>query len=715
MQLYEFDSFRFDARTRLLLQDGREIPLSKQTGELLLLFVQRPGQVLLKDELVSAVWSDTSVEDNSLTFAIHQLRAALGRRKDGKSYIETLPKRGYRLVAIVKKIYPEQVRTSVPFSSVEGPPKEAIQELRQQLFAKAQQRFQLARRLTSFAIIGAVALLVLAGSVIELRLKPNPRLRVASYSQLTSDGHAWGGVLLTDGARIYFQERVSAGVELASVAIEGGPTASLPLSVQGTTIFDISPLRSEILAARTTSNEDAPDLWILSLLGGPPRRVGNLKADAAVWSPDKTRIASALGTGLFISASNGAGTRKIATVPAGASWLRWSPNEKTLRFSRTAYRNGDMQSTLWEVNVDGTSLHQLLAGWNDPPRECCGSWIPDGSFYVFQSNRNGHIDLWAIPERRIFLARSSSAPVRLSFSPVDFSVPTVSSDGKRVFAMGIEERGELVRYNSDLHDFVKFLGGISATWVSFAKSGRSVAYLDYPSRTIWRAKADGSEKTQITFSPFEVDGFSWSPDEKWFAIRARNPDSLWRIYLIPSRGGKPEPFMAGETEQGVPTWSADSTRLCFGDVPAVFGEPSGMELIHVFDLRTHKLSDLPGSQGLWTSRWSPDGRYISALTIEGQKLKLFDFSTNTWRSTKAVHVNNPNWSSDNKFIYYDTEGSDRLLERVRISDGKVERLVNLRDYPRVAAWWSGLSPSNDPLLLRNLGSTEIYSLGLEYK
>lgn len=707
MDLYEFDSFRFDARTRLLLKDGREIQLPRKTADLLLLFVQRPGQVILKEELVSSVWPDTSVADNSLTFVIHQLREALGCQKDGQSYIETLPKRGYRLVATVK--------TSVPLSPVEEPAKDAIQDLQRQLFTKDQQRSHPARRLTSFAIMGAVALLVLTGGVIGFRLKLHPRLSVGSYSQLTSDGHDKGGVLLTDGSRIYFQERVSTGQQLAWVAVEGGPIGTLPVSLQGTTIFDISPFRSEVLAARISSNNEPPELWIMSLLGSPVRRVGALKADPAIWSPDKTRIASVLGTDLFISASDGTRTRKIATIPAGSFWLRWSPDEKTLRFSRGEYRNGDVQQTLWEVNVDGTSLHQLLAGWNNPPRECCGSWTPDGSFYVFRSTRNGHSGLWAIPERATLFDRQGSAPFRLSSGPLDFYGPAVSSDGKEVFAIGMQERGELVSYKSDLHDFVKFLGGISAIWVSFARSGQWVAYIDYPSLTIWRAKADGSEKTQITFSPLQVDGFSWSPDEKWFAIRARNPGGIWRIYLIPSQGGEPEPLTPGESEQGVPTWSADGTRLCFGDVPAVFGKPSGTEVIHIFDLRTHELSDLPGSRGLWTSRWSPDGRYISALTIEGQKLELFDFSTNTWRSTNAVHVNNPNWTRDRKFIYYDTAANDRTLQRVRINDGRVEQLANMRDYPGVAAWWSGLSPSNEPLLMRNLGSTEIYSLTLEYK
>jgi Tol biopolymer transport system component len=173
--------------------------------------------------------------------------------------------------------------------------------------------------------------------------------------------------------------------------------------------------------------------------------------------------------------------------------------------------------------------------------------------------------------------------------------------------------------------------------------------------------------------------------------------------------------MKGENEQGIATWSADGKRLCFGDIPLDFDGPVGTEAIHIFDLRTHELVDLAGSQGLWTCRWSPDGRYISALTVEGGRLEVFDFKTHAWRSTNAVRVNNPNWSTDGKYVYYDTEVNNRSLQRVRVWDGKVEELANLRDFPSAAEWWSGLSPNNDPLVLRNLGWTEIYSLSLEYK
>jgi Tol biopolymer transport system component len=333
---------------------------------------------------------------------------------------------------------------------------------------------------------------------------------------------------------------------------------------------------------------------------------------------------------------------------------------------------------------------------------------------VFQSTRSGHTGLWAIPERRTLFGKRASIPVPLSWGLIELYAPAISNDGKHVFAVGKRRIGELVRYVSDLHEFVRFLGGISATWVTFSKSGRDVAYTVYPDATLWRAKSDGSEKKQITFAPLEVDGFSWSPDEKWFAIRARSPGNTWRIYLLPSAGGEPVPLMPGENEQGIPTWSADSARICFGDVLSVFGKAEGKQVIHVFDRRDGRLSDLPGSQGFWTSRWSPDGRYLSALTIESQRLMLFDFNANAWRSTGAKDVNNPNWSNDSKYIYYDTELSDKSLRRVRVIDGKVEELASLREFPNLGWWWSGITPDNSPLLLRNLGAPEIYSLELKY-
>jgi len=715
MDLYEFDSFKFDAKTRMLFREGKPVPLTPKAADLLLVFLKKPEQVLLKDELLEEVWPDKEVEERNLNLNVHYLKKALGKRDGGKEYFENFPRRGYLFTAPVTRVSPDSEATALTIKLDRIPAEEEIPVSHHESIAADKLRSAPVRWPT-LGVLGTISLLALAAGGFVLWDRPASRLRVENYTQLTHDARDKGSALLTDGQRVYFEEKGTEGPQLALVGVEGGTAGTLPLQLQDTAVLDIAPLRSEVLAVRHHVVGAGGEVWVLPLFGGSPRRVGALKADWATWSSDKTRVASALGPSIFISNADGAGLRKIATTFGEVSRLGWSPDEKTLRFTIETYENGDVQYSLWEVNVDGTSLRPLLPGWHDPHQECCGSWSPDGNLYVFQHVRDGHSELWAIPERQPLFGRRVFAPVRRSSDLIDLSgSAAIGSDGKHIFAAGMKPQGELVRFDSSVHDFVKFLGGISATWVTFAKSGQSVAYIGYPDLTIWRAKADGSEKKQITFAPLQAEALSWSPNEKWLATRARTPGNPWKIYLIPSQGGEPQPLTPSEKEQGDPTWSSDGTRLCFGDVPAIFGNPVGTESIHIFDLQTHKLSDLPGSQGLWTSRWSPDGRYIAALTIQGQKLKLFDLSANSWRSTNAARVNTPNWSADSKYIYYDTEPSVGSLQRLTVADGSVDQLVNLRDYRPLAAWWSGLSPNNDPLVLRNLGSTEIYSLSLEYR
>ena len=94
---------------------------------------------------------------------------------------------------------------------------------------------------------------------------------------------------------------------------------------------------------------------------------------------------------------------------------------------------------------------------------------------------------------------------------------------------------------------------------------------------------------------------------------------------------------------------------------------------------------------------------------------MLDVLTGTWRALAADHIRTPNWSHDSQFIYYDTEGVVRCLRRVRLSDGKVEDLMDLSHYQVAAYWWSGLTPDDSPMILRNLIATEVYALRLEIR
>src|SRR5947209_9408053 len=101
--VYEFGPFRLDREARLLLKDGIVVPLTLKVLELLLVLVEKSGQLVTKDELIKAVWPDTFVEESNLTSNISILRKQLGAGSSGDEYVQTIPKRGYRFVAVVKR------------------------------------------------------------------------------------------------------------------------------------------------------------------------------------------------------------------------------------------------------------------------------------------------------------------------------------------------------------------------------------------------------------------------------------------------------------------------------------------------------------------------------------------------------------------------------------------------------------------------------------
>src|SRR5262245_57499418 len=101
--LYVFGLFRLDAGERLLLREGESVPLTPKTFDLLLALVEHHGHLVEKDELLKLVWPETFVEEANLSYNISLIRRALGDGENGQRYIETVPKRGYRFVATVRR------------------------------------------------------------------------------------------------------------------------------------------------------------------------------------------------------------------------------------------------------------------------------------------------------------------------------------------------------------------------------------------------------------------------------------------------------------------------------------------------------------------------------------------------------------------------------------------------------------------------------------
>jgi len=273
----------------------------------------------------------------------------------------------------------------------------------------------------------------------------------------------------------------------------------------------------------------------------------------------------------------------------------------------------------------------------------------------------------------------------------------------------------LVRYEPKSHQFVPYLGGISAVAAVFSKDGNWVAYVTFPEGELWRSRIDGSQKLQLTFSPMEVHAPRWSPDGNQIAFMGRDPGKVWRIYLAPSQGGSTlQPVGGSDDSQAAPDWSPDGGSLVFSGLPEELSGDSKSTAIHIIDLKSQTISTVPGSEGLYCARWSPTGRYISAPSSDGSKLMLFDSTRKRWAVLTDLSEGCPTWSRNDEYLYFQTfDVSTPEFARVRISDGKREHLAGIdfrRGGQRDWYWWNGLTPDGSPLVLRDESTEEVYAL-----
>ena len=561
----------------------------------------------------------------------------------------------------------------------------------------------------------AIAALVVVALLIVWQRPAAPPPRLLGSKQITNDGVPKFGPV-TDGNRIYFTETSPGHFGIVQVATAGGETAPLDISVPDPELADISADNSELLVRQAIEFAEG-GCWSVPLPAGSPRRLG-LLAHAAVWTPNGKLVFSK-GTDLYIAAHDGTNPRKLATAaPDSPDEISVSPDGARIRF--TAHNITDNIYSLWEVRTDGTDLHPLLPGWNNPANECCGRWTPDGSYYMFQSTREGATSIWIVPDHVDWWRRVSPQPVQLTTGPLQFGSPLVSKDGRKLFVIGVQQRAELVRYDARSGDFVPFLGGISAGDIDFSRDGQWITYVSYPDNTLWRSKLDGSSRLQMTYPPTRAALAHWSPDGQQIAFSAASPGKPWKLFLISRDGGSPGPLTSDEAQETDPTWSPDGSQLAFGHYDLVHHERTFIEL---FDAKTRQLSTLPDSQGIFGPRWSPDGRSIVALTeSNNDKIMLYDVKSKKWQPLN-IGVNDFGyiaWSADSSSLYFDTLSTGASsYYRYRIKNSKLEKMADLNKVRRFmdqfggSSSWTGLGPGGTFLLPRDISTQEIYAFDLQ--
>jgi eukaryotic-like serine/threonine-protein kinase len=559
------------------------------------------------------------------------------------------------------------------------------------------------RWLRPAAIVSTIA--VLAGAFFWLSSHP-PSPRILSTTQLTRDGIPKTAVM-TDGSRLYLNEEGTTR-QIVQVSTEGGEVSTIVTPFANTSALNISPDHTKLLITTGVGTESETPFWSLPLPGGAPRRLADVTGTrGGTWSPDGQHLVFTKNGGLYQANADGTDPHKLVTA-AHLDWFpRFSPDGARIRFSSFTNEN-----TLWEIRSDGSNLHPVFSPGHGPPAACCGEWTADGRYFIFLSNGASGSNVWAMREPARFMPWRSSEPVQLTTGPLSFDALALSPDGKKLFVDAAQGRAELVRYDPKSQQFVPFLSGISAGELDYSRDDKWIAYASYPETTLWRSRADGSNRLQLTYAPISGGMPRWSPDGTQIAFVGTRPGGPWKIFLISAQGGTPQEILPEDKSETDPTWSPDGKTIAFGR--SENSSPS----IYLVDLATHQVSTVPGSENLFSPRWSPDGQYLAALNLESTKLRLYNFKTQTWSDWISEPIGFPNWSHDGSYLYYDSPFTDHpTYRRLKTGQTHSELVVDLKGLLRYSSppsyGWSGLAPDGSSLLVRNLSTDEIYALDLD--
>ncbi len=699
----QFGVFEADLNTGELRRSGIRVRLQSQPFKLLAVLLEHPGEVVSRETLQAELWgADTTVDfDHSLGIAVNKLRDALGDSAENPRFVETLARRGYRFIAPVKAVDV----TSAAAGLMEIP---------------------VARPLTRWQVLTAV-LVVLCLALATILMLRGPLRTPYRIAQVTYSGHVLTNNLdvesfsssASDGTRIYFSHMENGTLVLAVALAANGEIShfNLPSEIGAPLIGSLSPDGSRLVVRSHLQAEPEQPLWIVPTLGGDAQRVPNVTAHDATWMPDGQHLLVASGNDLIVVDADGSDPHKLLTTPGLAFWLRWSPDGRRLRYTLRDPRR--QTAELWQVNADGSDPHPLFPGWSKPTAECCGSWTPDGQYFVFQSTRTGHSEIWVRREHPWYLA--DRAPRQITNGPLYYQAPTTSPGGDRIFFIGADTQIELLRAMEHSNAFTSLAftpldqNLSAAALAQYSPDGKWIAWLNASDNSLWRSRTDGTERIELTTPPLRIFTMKWSPDDKRLAVMGLEPGKPWKIYLIDAEGGKLTPALNEDLNEADPAWSPDGNSIVFGRLPDRMDNGKD-KAIYSLNLETHQVTEIPGSSGLFSPRLSPDGRYIAAMPLNQRALMLYDSTTRRW-TTLAVHgVGDPTWSHDSRSVYFqDFLEPGKPIYRVAVPGGKPEQVATIENLRPIAATdyrLIGLAPGDLPVITATAPDANLYEVDL---
>jgi Tol biopolymer transport system component/DNA-binding winged helix-turn-helix (wHTH) protein len=566
-----FGVFELDLRSGELRKGGVRVGLQEQSLQFLAALLERPGDLVTREELRQRLWPDGTFVDfeHGLNAVVSRLRDTLGDSAESPRFIETIPRRGYRFIAPVEaRLKGRDARDQAGESAL------TQAESGRGASAAEPARGGDSRSLMWLGVVLALAIGAAAASPYLSRIWQPNRAAMRTRPATTLPGQERHPSFSPDGTQMAFVWDGEQGdnEDIYIKLIDAG----VPLRLTTNPAADRNPVWSpdgrHIAFVRLT--EEGRDVFVIAALGGPERRIGSLArthewAAGPSWSPngrllalsDKDEPHAALS--IVLMSIDSMEKRKLTSPPkesVGDCAPAVSPDGRTVAFNRRSAASG-----IYLVPITGGEPRRLTVE-RDPFCERL-AWTPDGRELVFSSSGGApesSSSLWRV-------SASGGKPERVSVGGDNAANPAISRRGNR---LAYEQRSqdaniwriEVPKSLQPSHSPTKLIASTRhEAGPQFSPDGARIAFHSDRSGSfeIWVCDTEGLNLVQLTsFGGPMVGTPRWSPDGRLIAFDVSEKGHS-DIHVVSVDGGPPRRVTSETSGEAVPSWSKDGRWIYF--------------------------------------------------------------------------------------------------------------------------------------------------------
>ncbi len=741
-QLYEFGSFRLDTGERLLMREGRTVPLPPKVFDTLLALVENSGRIVGKEELMELLWPDTFVEESNLTQNISQLRRALGDGNGDGQYIETIPKRGYRFAKNVEPV--GETEPALDFGMNGQVPVAAKANGNIVLTAVAEMppaTLSRKRLLATFGLLAvSLAIVALAGTIAYRRSNNHGKtaFRQISPAKLTTSGKALQPAISRSGKYAAFiAEEIADSDGLQSLWVR---------QIAADSSTQIVPPAEIIFAGVTFSPDDnfvyyvarprggvMSKLFQVPLLGGTPREVMSDVDSPVSFSPNGQYFAFVRNypqqreASLIVAKLDGSEERKLLTrkrpETISLSGPAWSPDGRTIACAVSNLLPNDSVAQVLAVNVENGAASPIgEQTWSNIGQV---AWLGDGSGVIFSAWRRTSA---VYGDQLYLLTYPKGETRRVTNDMTSYEGVGITSDSNLLVSRRSDKVSSIwivpeAGGSFDVSNATQIKSGFGDNYserfgLDWTPDGRLI----YPAHAsgnldVWSTTTDGKQQRQLTrdtqtdFMPVVA------PDGRYivFASERGGSSHIWRM---DADGSNPTQLTRGRGDI-FPSLSPDGQWVVYGS------STTGRAALW-------KVS-IDGGEPVQLTEWrataitrpaiSPDGAFIACQYLDEKERKLkvavVPFDAKELKPIGEPKLEMPlpefglfRWSPNGRSLtYISTQNGASNIWSKPIDGGEARRLTNFTSDQIFRFAWSRDGKSlacergiviNDAVLLHNV-------------